>query len=78
MRLIVLASRAAILSAGAARAQTDEYHITTAEKAICTDDAVRLCSDAYPDEIKLLVCLRANRTSLTSNCAAVFKEGLKV
>ena len=60
-----------------AHAQPDPYHITAYEKAACTTDAIRLCSDAYPDEGKLLSCMAANRASLTGTCLAVFDAGLK-
>ena len=30
----------------------DQMHITGAEKAACTQDALRLCSGTYPDEEK--------------------------
>lgn len=58
-------------------AQSDPYRITSAEKAACTNDAIRLCSDAYPDENKLLSCMAENRASLTTGCAVVFEAGLK-
>ena len=61
----------------AARAQPDPFHITANEKAACTADAIRLCSDTYPDEQKLLSCMAANRASLTGSCLAVFDAGVK-
>ena len=76
MRLTAFACLALVLNIGAVYAQ-NEYHITAAEKAACTVDAERLCLAAYPDEQKLLVCLRANIGSLSANCATVFKAGLK-
>lgn len=63
--------------AAAAQTATDPYHITEAEKAACTSDAMRLCSDAYPDEGKLLTCMTANRKSLGAGCASAFKAGKK-
>jgi hypothetical protein len=53
------------------------YNITDAERSACSVDAVRLCSAAYPDEDKLLSCMRANRNQLTSPCRTVFDAGLK-
>ncbi len=55
----------------------DKYHVTEAEKAACSGDAVRLCSDAYPDEDALIVCMRAKRAELSSACVAAFESGLK-
>ena len=60
-----------------ALAASDPYHITSGEKAACTEDAIRLCSGAYPDERKLLSCMAANRSSLTDSCLVVFDAGLK-
>ena len=55
----------------------DTYRITQAEKNACGEDAVRLCSSAYPDEEKLLACLKTNKGSLSPSCSAVFAAGLK-
>ena len=60
-----------------ARAQSDPYRITEAEKAACTGDAARLCADTYPDEGKLLVCMETNKSSLTPSCLVVFDAGVK-
>ena len=64
-------------AASAVHAQGNPYHITAQERAACSADAERLCSDSYPDEGRLLVCMKANRQSLGPNCAAVFTAGLK-
>lgn len=58
-------------------AQSDEFHISNAEKAACTGDAERLCFSSYPDERKLLACFHENIASLSPQCATVFKAGLK-
>ncbi len=55
----------------------DPMHITAAEKAACTQDATRLCSSAYPDEEKLLGCLKANRAALSAACGAAFDAGIR-
>ena len=60
-----------------ARETNDKYHVTSEEKAACGDDAERLCSSAYPDEEKLLTCLKQNRGSLSASCSTVFATGLK-
>lgn len=56
---------------------TDPYKITTKEKAACTTDAIRLCAFTYPDESKLLACMKSNRTSLSPLCLVAFDAGLK-
>ena len=58
-------------------AQDDKYHVTQAEKAACTSDAMRLCSQTYPDEDRLFVCLKQNRDSLTQACRVAFDAGVK-
>lgn len=55
----------------------DPFHITAAEKSACMSDAVALCSSAYPDEHRLLSCMRANRPSLSSVCLRAFDAGLR-
>ena len=58
-------------------AQTDRYHVTPAEKAACTSDAVRLCIQTYPDENALLDCMKANREQLSPTCRVAFDAGVK-
>ena len=55
----------------------NKYHVTAKEKAACTEDAVRLCIQVYPDEDKLISCMRSNRSDLSESCRVVFDEGLK-
>lgn len=55
----------------------DPYHITPDEKAACTQDATRLCPSAYPDERRLITCMKANRSSLSAACLAAFDAGIK-
>lgn len=69
---------AIILWTVAAPAQTsDPLHITPAEKAACSADAMRLCSSTYPDENRLLACMSANRASLGPTCLKAFDAGVK-
>jgi len=58
-------------------AQTDRLHITPEEHAACDNDAARLCSSAYPDENKLLRCMRSQREQLTPQCSDAFDAGLR-
>ena len=58
-------------------ASGDKYQITPAEKAACSSDAVRLCYDTYPDEDRLLVCMRQNHASLSAACRVAFDAGTK-
>ena len=61
----------------AAGAQQNPFHITPSEKAACTDDAERLCSSSWPDEGRLMSCMKANKASLGANCNRVFTAGMK-
>ena len=58
-------------------AQVDKFQVTPEEHAACDDDAARLCSDAYPDEDKLLECMKARHDQLTPTCSASFRAGLR-
>ena len=58
-------------------ASTDKFHVTDAEKAACTSDAVRFCYGTYPDEIKLLSCMKQNRAQLSDSCRVAFDTGVK-
>ena len=55
----------------------DAFHVTEAEKAACMEDAERFCASAYPDEQRLLLCMKANRASLGPTCQPVFDAGMK-
>ena len=80
---VILGAMASLpLVVAAAHADTpvapqNKYHVTAKEKAACTEDAVRLCIQVYPDEDKLISCMRSNRASLSASCRVVFDEGLK-
>ena len=58
-------------------ATEDKYKVTNAEKAACTIDAMRLCSETYPDEDALLNCMKVNRASLSSTCRVAFDAGVR-
>ena len=55
----------------------NKYQVTEEERAACQDDAVRLCSSAYPNEDALLSCMRGNQARLTATCRPVFVAGLR-
>ena len=55
----------------------DKYHITNAEKAACTMDAMRLCSGVYPSEDGLISCMRQNHAELSTVCRVAFDLGVK-
>lgn len=72
--LTMLSGVAAVHSGLAAE---NKYHITPEEQAACQDDATVLCSYAYPDEDKLLECMRKNRSQLSEVCLRAFDAGLR-
>ena len=55
----------------------NKYRITADEQTACASDAIQLCSEAYPDEDKLLSCMLLNRVSLSTICRPVFDEGVR-
>ena len=76
MRRIVVS----VLIAGSispAFASTDRFHVTDAEKAACTSDAVRFCYGTYPDESKLLTCMKQNHAQLSDVCRVAFDAGVR-
>lgn len=62
--------------AGQACAATEPLNITPEEHAACDDDAARLCSAAYPNETKMLGCMKVNLNKLSPICLATFKAGM--
>jgi hypothetical protein len=40
--------------------------------AACSGDAMRLCSDAIPDEAKVTSCMMARKPDLSAGCRALF------
>ena len=54
-----------------------KLNITAEEHLACDGDAERLCMSAYPDEMKLLACMKANRLQLTPVCLTAFDAGMK-
>ena len=76
-RCVALIVSLASTLAAAGQDHADPYGLTDVERAACTDDATRLCADTYPDEHKLLACMKANRSSLSAGCLPVFDAGVK-
>lgn len=66
-----------VLGTSASGHAQDKYQVSDAERVACQDDAVRLCSTAYPDEDALLTCMRANVAKLTRTCHSTFVAGLQ-
>ncbi len=62
---------------GSVVAVADEFHVTDAEKAACTSDAVRFCYGTYPDEARLLSCMKTNRAALSPVCRVAFDAGVR-
>jgi hypothetical protein len=64
-------------STACANSVQDKFQITAEEMSACGSDAIALCSSAYPDEAKLLYCMKQNRVSLSATCRPVFDAGVR-
>lgn len=47
---------------------------TQGDVEACTPDAMRLCSQAIPDERRVVLCLVANKRQLSPACTVVFNR----
>jgi hypothetical protein len=52
-----------------ASAYTDE------QVSACTPDVMRLCSDAIPDEGRIIKCMVQKRKQISATCLMVMKKG---
>ena len=77
--IVVVALCASFLGTVSAKAEqaVDRFQITAEEMSACGSDAIELCSSAYPDEQKLLYCMKLNRVSLSATCRPVFDAGVR-
>ena len=76
MKQILAAAALIMICAEPAGAVLDRLAITPEEHAACDDDAAKFCSAAYPDENKMISCMRSNRNQLSPVCLATFKAGM--
>ncbi len=67
------------ICAGSSRiaAAEDKFHVTPDERAACQQDATLLCSYTYPDEDRLVACMKGNKQQLTDLCRRTLETGLK-
>ena len=65
---LALALSASALSSSASHAFSSEA------QQMCTGDAFRLCGSEIPNIGKITVCMRANRSSLSTGCRAVMDK----
>lgn len=47
---------------------------TPEEQAACSSDATRLCSEAIPDTLRVLACLKVHREKLRKACQKVLED----
>ena len=72
---VTLALTIVLVPAMALAAETDVSPALRAKaEALCRDDALRLCSDAIPDESAIIACMRPKRALLTTSCLKVFDQ----
>jgi hypothetical protein len=70
----VLAMLAGLFASGAGGAFAQG---SDAARQACTPDAMRLCSDAIPDVVKVTACMKAKYSQLSEPCRAVMGGGKK-
>jgi hypothetical protein len=82
---IFLALATIILAPGAALAQAraqpgipnpfeQMFQGTPEDQAACRPDSSRFCKSAEPDQLRVLACLKANRTAISVACQNVLKR----
>jgi hypothetical protein len=59
------------------RADTVLAQGSDAERQACTPDAMRLCSDAIPDVVKVTACMKAKYSQLSQPCRVAMGGGKK-
>ncbi|NWG24544.1 MAG: hypothetical protein HXY30_09075 [Pseudorhodoplanes sp.] len=47
---------------------------TPEDQAACRGDSGKFCKDAEPDQLRVLACLRSNRTAISTACANVLRK----
>ncbi len=60
-----------------ASAATDKYNITPEEHAACDDDVISLCGNEFPDQDKVIDCMRTKVGQLSAVCLPVFRAGMQ-
>lgn len=60
----------ALMAGGSAAAQQG----TPEQRRACTPDVYRLCAGEIPNARAITACLRRQKSSLSSACAAVFEQ----
>ena len=70
---LFIAVAATLLCATSAFARENDG--TAEQRAACTSDAFRLCSNYIPDATKVETCLRQNKSGLSNACRSVFEQG---
>ncbi len=65
----------AIVAIGAlATAGANAQDLRERQTEACMSDALRLCSDAVPDEGRVTACMNAKRAELNPGCRAFFTD----
>jgi len=70
-RMLVAVALFLVLGGSGAAAKDHVTKVSTAEKAACMPDALKLCRDAVPNVHRVLVCFGKNRDKLSDGCRAV-------
>ncbi len=67
--LLILVAISALAAAGA-----NAQYLRERQTEACMGDALRLCSDAVPDEGRVTACMEAKRAQLNPGCRAFFTD----
>ena len=70
-RALALGFLLALIAGGAVHAQQGS---TPEQRRACTPDVYRLCAGEIPNVRAITACLRRQKASLSSACAAVFER----
>ena len=58
-------------------AEEDKYSITPQEHTACDGDVVSLCSADFPDQDKVIGCMKAKQQQLSATCRTTFRAGMR-
>lgn len=74
---VALIAAAAFHVSAAASAAADKYHVTAEEHVACDGDVISLCGTEFPDQDKVIGCMRVKLNRLSAACLTVFKAGMR-
>ena len=70
-RMTIAVAILLMLGVSATTAKDQAIKVSSAQKAACMPDAMKLCRDAVPNVQNVLACFGRNRDKLSRGCRAV-------